>query len=61
MNLQPCVLYSARIFKGIFDWEGTLGEKQTISRHKNITQTARYDRKVEAILLVRAVKWMLYP
>lgn len=38
--------------KGISDLEGTLQEKQKISGHKNITQTARYDRKVKVVPVV---------
>lgn len=38
--------------KGISDLEGTLQEKQLISGHKNIGQTARYDRKVEIVPVV---------
>ena len=33
--------------KGVSDLEGSLQEKQQISGHKTITQTARYDRKVK--------------
>lgn len=35
--------------KGISDLEGTLQEKQAISGHKTIEQTARYDRKVKIV------------
>ncbi|WP_338418154.1 tyrosine-type recombinase/integrase [Izhakiella australiensis] len=35
--------------KGISDLEGTLQEKQAISGHKNIGQTARYDRKIKMV------------
>ncbi|MEQ9721257.1 tyrosine-type recombinase/integrase [Yersinia alsatica] len=42
--------------KGISDLEGSLGEKQTISGHKNITQTARYDRKIEVVPVVGGQK-----
>lgn len=38
--------------KGISDLEGTLQEKQAISGHKNIRQTARYDRKIEVVPVV---------
>ncbi|MDR1842316.1 MAG: tyrosine-type recombinase/integrase [Citrobacter amalonaticus] len=38
--------------KGISDLEGTLQEKQNISGHKTITQTARYDRKVKIVPVV---------
>ncbi|NHB94436.1 tyrosine-type recombinase/integrase [Photorhabdus cinerea] len=38
--------------KGISDLEGPLTEKQKISGHKNITQTARYDRKVQIVPVV---------
>ncbi|WP_099109886.1 tyrosine-type recombinase/integrase [Xenorhabdus sp. KJ12.1] len=42
--------------KGISDLEGTLAEKQVISGHKNITQTARYDRKIEVVPVVGGQK-----
>ena len=42
--------------KGISDLEGTLQEKQTISGHKSITQTARYDRKVQVVPVVGGQK-----
>lgn len=42
--------------KGISDLEGTLQEKQTISGHKSITQTARYDRKVQVVPIVGGPK-----
>lgn len=42
--------------KGISDLEGTLQEKQTISGHKSITQTARYDRKVQVVPVVGGPK-----
>lgn len=35
--------------KGISDLEGTLQEKQEISGHKNIKQTAAYDRKIKVV------------
>ncbi|NPE55967.1 tyrosine-type recombinase/integrase [Dickeya dadantii] len=35
--------------KGISDLEGTLQEKQQISGHKNIRQTATYDRKIKVV------------
>ncbi|ADO48087.1 tyrosine-type recombinase/integrase [[Enterobacter] lignolyticus] len=38
--------------KGVSDLEGTLQEKQQISGHKTITQTARYDRKVKIVPVV---------
>lgn len=38
--------------KGISDLEGSLQEKQKISGHKTITQTARYDRKVKIVPVV---------
>jgi integrase len=38
--------------KGISDLEGTLQEKQTISGHKQISQTARYDRKTKIVPVV---------
>ncbi|MBC8954881.1 tyrosine-type recombinase/integrase [Xenorhabdus sp. PB62.4] len=42
--------------KGISDLEGTLAEKQKITGHKNITQTARYDRKVSIVPVVGGQK-----
>lgn len=38
--------------KGISDLEGTLQEKQDISGHRTITQTARYDRKIKIVPIV---------
>ncbi|EIS44291.1 hypothetical protein YPPY60_2204 [Yersinia pestis PY-60] len=38
--------------KGISDLEGTLSEKQAISGHKNMGQTARYDRKIKIVPVV---------
>jgi integrase len=38
--------------KGISDLSGSLTEKQAISGHKNVTQTARYDRKVHSVPVV---------
>ncbi|MHC5175437.1 tyrosine-type recombinase/integrase [Serratia rhizosphaerae] len=38
--------------KGISDLEGSLMEKQAISGHKTITQTARYDRKTQIVPVV---------
>lgn len=38
--------------KGISDLDGTLQDKQKISGHKTITQTARYDRKVQVVPVV---------
>lgn len=38
--------------KGISDLEGNLYEKQAISGHKNVTQTARYDRKIAVVPVV---------
>lgn len=38
--------------KGISDLEGTLQEKQQISGHKNIRQTATYDRKIKVVPVV---------
>lgn len=38
--------------RGISDLHGTLSEKQQISGHKNITQTARYDRKIQVVPVV---------
>ncbi|MGO2256157.1 MAG: integrase [Hafnia alvei] len=35
--------------KGITALEGTLNDKQAISRHKNASQTARYDRKIAIV------------
>lgn len=42
--------------KGISDLDGPLSEKQKISGHKNITQTARYDRKVVVVPVVGGQK-----
>lgn len=38
--------------KGISDLKGTLNEKQEISGHKNVSQTARYNRKVSIVPVV---------
>lgn len=38
--------------KGISDLEGNLYEKQAISGHKNVEQTARYDRKIAIVPVV---------
>lgn len=38
--------------KGISDLSGSLYDKQSISGHKNISQTARYDRKVKVVPVV---------
>lgn len=35
--------------KGISDLEGNLYEKQSISGHKNVGQTARYDRRIKVV------------
>ena len=42
--------------KGISDLDGSLSEKQKISGHKKITQTARYDRKVVVVPVVGGQK-----
>ncbi|OTA14640.1 integrase [Xenorhabdus vietnamensis] len=42
--------------KGVSDLEGPLSEKQKITGHKNITQTARYDRKVNVVPVVGGQK-----
>ncbi|CAG9297085.1 tyrosine-type recombinase/integrase [Celerinatantimonas diazotrophica] len=42
--------------KGISDLDGTLQEKQEISGHKDIRQTARYDRKVHKVRAVDSKK-----
>ncbi|WP_237388003.1 tyrosine-type recombinase/integrase [Xenorhabdus sp. Sc-CR9] len=42
--------------KGVSDLEGPLSEKQQITGHKNITQTARYDRKVNIVPVVGGQK-----
>lgn len=44
--------------KGISDLEGTLQEKQQISGHKNIRQTATYDRKIRVVPAVDGQKKM---
>lgn len=38
--------------KGVSDLEGNLYEKQAITGHKNIEQTARYDRKIAEVPVV---------
>lgn len=38
--------------KGVSDLEGSLSEKQAISGHKNMGQTARYDRKIKIVPVV---------
>ncbi len=38
--------------KGISDLKGNLYEKQAISGHKNVEQTARYDRKIAVVPVV---------
>ncbi|WP_226888207.1 hypothetical protein [Pectobacterium aquaticum] len=38
--------------KGVSDLDGTLAEKQAISGHMTISQTARYDRKIPIIPVV---------
>ncbi|MEI7309060.1 hypothetical protein WCU18_08455 [Pectobacterium carotovorum] len=38
--------------KDISDLEGSLYEKQTIPGHKNVNQTARYDRKIAVVPVV---------
>lgn len=38
--------------KGISDLQGSLYEKQAISGHKNVEQTARYDRKIAVVPVV---------
>ncbi|KQN56760.1 tyrosine-type recombinase/integrase [Erwinia sp. Leaf53] len=42
--------------KGISDLSGTLYEKQAISGHKNVEQTARYDRKIAVVPVVGGQK-----
>ncbi len=42
--------------KGVSDLDGSLSEKQTISGHKNISQTARYDRKINVVPVVGGQK-----
>lgn len=42
--------------KGISDLEGNLYEKQAISGHKNVEQTARYNRKVAVVPVVGGQK-----
>lgn len=42
--------------KGISDLEGSLSEKQAISGHKSIGQTARYNRKTEIVPVVGGQK-----
>lgn len=38
--------------KGISDLQGNIYEKQAISGHKNVEQTARYNRKIEIVPVV---------
>jgi len=38
--------------KGISDLQGNIYEKQAISGHKNVEQTARYDRKISVVPVV---------
>lgn len=38
--------------KGVSDLEGSLQDKQEISGHKTISQTARYDRKIKVVPVV---------
>jgi len=38
--------------KGIAVLDGSLYDKQAISGHKNVTQTARYDRKIAVVPVV---------
>lgn len=38
--------------KGISDLQGNIYEKQAISGHKNVEQTARYDRKIAVVPVV---------
>ncbi|VTP13181.1 Phage integrase family protein [Phytobacter ursingii] len=40
--------------KGISDLKGTIYEKQAISGHKNVEQTARYNRKIVVVPVVGA-------
>ncbi|MGX8939294.1 tyrosine-type recombinase/integrase [Symbiopectobacterium sp. Eva_TO] len=40
--------------KGVSDLDGGLYEKQSISGHKNVDQTARYDRKIRIVPVVGA-------
>ncbi|EDN7242828.1 tyrosine-type recombinase/integrase [Salmonella enterica] len=42
--------------KGVSDLEGNVYEKQVITGHKNVTQTARYDRKVKVVPVVGGQK-----
>ncbi|STD29132.1 Uncharacterised protein [Edwardsiella tarda] len=35
--------------KGIADLKGNIDEKQAISSHKNVEQTARYNRKIPIV------------
>jgi hypothetical protein len=35
--------------KGVSDLEGSIYDKQAISGHKNVEQTARYDRKIALV------------
>ncbi|NIF20613.1 tyrosine-type recombinase/integrase [Candidatus Pantoea multigeneris] len=40
--------------KGVSDLKGNIYEKQAISGHKNVEQTARYDRKITVVPVVGA-------
>lgn len=41
-----------RVCSQISDLKGNLYEKQAISGHKNVEQTARYDRKIAVVPVV---------
>ncbi len=40
--------------KGVSDLEGSLYDKQAITGHKNVEQTARYERKIAEVPVVGA-------
>jgi len=43
-------------YKGVSDLEGDLYEKRAITGHKNVEQTAAYDRKITIVPVVGAQK-----
>ncbi|MBX4525015.1 hypothetical protein CF037_19925 [Klebsiella pneumoniae] len=47
-----CPFYAGRITCRVSDLQGNLYEKQAISGHKNVEQTARYDRKIAVVPVV---------
>nr|WP_312847553.1 integrase [Serratia fonticola] len=49
---HPDLGFNFTFHEGIADLDGSLYDKQTISGHKNVTQTARYDRKIAVVPVV---------